>query len=246
MKTLVLFIIILIVFNGRGSSQNSNYHSIPLIGEEAPSFLASTTTGTLHFPSDFGKSWKILFSHPADFTPVCTSEILALAAMQDDFKKLNVKFAIISTDALVLHQSWVRSMDEMMLKCNSTEKIEFPLIDDSNDSISLKYGMISPFVDSRKTVRGVFIIDPENKIQAIFFYPKYVGRNLEEIKRTVVALQTAKSETVLIPVNWKPGADVLLPYPYPYSYYDSLQSNNKGYYNLSWYMLYRKLKNKSE
>lgn len=101
--------------------------------------------------------------------------------------------------------------------------------------------MISPAVDSRKTVRGVFIIDPDNKIQAILFYPKNVGRNLEEIKRTVIALQTARTHSVLTPVNWKPGDDVLLPYPYSYDVNDSLQNMQNGYERLSWYMLFKKL-----
>jgi peroxiredoxin (alkyl hydroperoxide reductase subunit C) len=242
MKTIILISILLSVFLGSAFAQNENYHSIPLIGEEAPSFTASSTKGTIHFPSDYGNNWKILFSHPADFTPVCTSELLELAAMQEDFAKLNVNLVVISTDALVLHQSWVRSMDELISKSNSSVKIDFPLIDDNDDIVSRKYGMISPFVDPKKTVRGVFIIDANNKIQAIFFYPKYVGRNLEEIKRTIIALQTAQRESVLMPVNWKPGGDVLIPYPYPYDYNDSVKIAKHDYYNLSWYMLYRKLK----
>jgi len=241
MKTLVIISIMLLAFGGITFAQDQEFHSIPLIGQDAPVFSAESTIGTIHFPGDFGESWKILFSHPADFTPVCTSEILELALMQQDFKDLNVKLAIISTDALVLHQSWVKSMDGMICKNNNSIKIDFPLIDDSKEDISKKYGMISPFVDSRKTVRGVFIIDPQNKIQAVFFYPKNVGRNLDEIKRTVIALQTARNHTILTPVNWKPGDDVLLPYPYPYNYYDSINGQDAGYHNLSWYMLFKKL-----
>jgi peroxiredoxin 2/4 len=214
---------------------------IPLIGENAPSFIAETTQGTLHFPKDFGKSWKILFSHPADFTPVCTSEILELALMQKEFRELNVKFAIISTDNLELHHSWVNSMNEMISKYDPTVKINFPLIDDHNESISNLYGMISPTVDSKKTVRGVFIIDAEDKIQAILFYPKNIGRNLEEIKRTIIALQTSQKHSVLTPVNWKPGEQVLLPYPYSYDINDSIQSKKEGFERLSWYMLFKKL-----
>jgi len=221
--------------------QTNKNSRIPLIGEDAPSFTARSTSGTINFPADFGLKWKILFSHPADFTPVCTSEILELAHMQSDFKNLNVEIAVVSTDDLALHQSWLESMNGLKYKGVEPVKIDFPLIDDSKFDISLKYGMLSPFVDSRKTVRGVFIIDPHNKIQAIFFYPKNVGRNLEEVKRTVIALQTAGENSVLTPVNWKPGEDVLLPYPYPYTYYDPSQAEDAGCYSISWYMLYKKL-----
>lgn len=241
MKRLYLIVLLIIVIGETSFAQDTKSQSMPLIGEDAPSFTAETTQGTLHFPGDFGKKWKILFSHPADFTPVCTSEILELALMNKDFEKLDVKLAVISTDELSLHQSWVKSMDDLIQVNNSDIKIGFPLIDDSKEIISKKYGMISPFVDSKHTVRGVFIIDPQNKIQAIFFYPKFIGRNLEEIKRTVIALQTAQSHSVLTPVNWKPGDDVLLPYPYPYNYYDTIKGKNEGYYNLNWYMLFKKM-----
>jgi peroxiredoxin 2/4 len=241
MKIVVLIIVFLVVECGSILAQGGNYNSIPLIGQEAPAFVAQSTKGVLHFPADFGHDWKILFSHPADFTPVCTSEIVQLAMMQKDFEALHVKLAVLSTDELVLHQSWVRSMDEMIGVNAPSVKIEFPLIDDSNDSISWKYGMISPFVDSKKTVRGVFIIDPDNKIQAVFFYPKSIGRNLDELKRTVIALQTTHEYSVLTPVNWKPGNDVLLPYPYPYNYYDTISEKGDSFYNLTWYMLYKKL-----
>jgi peroxiredoxin 2/4 len=242
MKTILLILIHTILTAGSIIAQKQNINSIPLIGQDAPAFIANSTKGIIHFPSDYVGTWKILFSHPADFTPVCTSEILELARMQQEFKKLNVSLIVISTDELVLHKSWERSMNEMIGNIDNSAKIDFPLLDDSNDSISWKYGMISPFVDPKKTVRGVFIIDPQNTIQAIFFYPKYMGRNLEEIKRTVIAMQTSGENAVLTPVNWKPGDDVLLPYPYPYNYYDSITGGSAGYFNLSWYMLYKKMK----
>jgi peroxiredoxin 2/4 len=242
MKRNVLVLILLQLSGGMTFSQKMETHPLPLIGEEAPSFIAESTKGTIHFPGDYGKSWKILFSHPADFTPVCTSEILELAIMQKDFNDLDTKIVVLSTDELVLHTSWVKSMDELISRENKNIKIDFPLIDDSKEEISKRYGMITPSVDPKRTVRGVFIIDPQNKIQAYFFYPKNVGRNLEEIKRTVIALQTAQNHTVLTPVNWKPGDDVLLPYPYPYNYYDTINEKENGYYNLSWYMLFKKLK----
>jgi peroxiredoxin 2/4 len=242
MKTAVSISILLFAIKSFTYAQQVVSHSTPLIGEDAPSFIAESTIGTFNFPGDFGKSWKILFSHPADFTPVCTSEILELALMQKEFNELNTKIAVISTDELTLHKSWVKSMDELISKENKNIKINFPLIDDSKEEVSKRYGMVTPAVDPKRTVRGVFIIDPQNKIAAYFFYPKNVGRNLEEIKRTVIALQTAQNHTVLTPVNWKPGDDVLLPYPYPYNYYDTINDKEDGYYNLSWYMLFKKLK----
>jgi peroxiredoxin (alkyl hydroperoxide reductase subunit C) len=221
--------------------QANTVSRIPLIGEDAPAFTAQTTKGVLHFPSDYGKKWKILLSHPADFTPVCTSEILELALVQQQFKDLNAELAVLSTDDISLHKSWEQSMNELLRSENQSARLDFPLIDDSNTEISRKYGMLSPSIDMRHTVRGVFIIDPDNKIESVLFYPSNVGRNLEELQRTLVALQTAKEHAVLTPVNWKPGDDVLLPYPYPYNYYDSIKNGNESYRNLSWYMLFKKM-----
>ena len=222
-------------------SQSKVVSRIPLIGEDAPSFTAITTNGTLEFPADYGRKWKILFSHPAVFTPVCTTEIMELAIMQKEFKDLNCELAVISTDTLERHKLWVKSMESMIYKDDKPIKIKFPLIDDSRMNIALQYGMISPSVSMRKAVRGVFIIDPDNKIEAITFYPTDIGRNLEEIKRTVIALQTAKKNTVLTPVNWKPGEDVLLHNPDSYTYYDQNKKKEDGHYDLSWYLLYKKL-----
>jgi peroxiredoxin 2/4 len=185
---------------------------IPLIGNEAPGFEANTTNGKLIFPEDFGKSWKILFSHPKDFTPVCTSEILEMARMQDEFQNLGVKIAVISTDDLLSHQQWKQSMEDILKDENSSAKINFPLIDDSKTRISGKYGMLHAWENTTRDVRGVFIIDPDNNIQSVLFYPMNIGRNMAEIKRLVVALQTSKQENVLMPVNWEVGDDVLMPY----------------------------------
>jgi peroxiredoxin (alkyl hydroperoxide reductase subunit C) len=185
---------------------------IPLIGNEAPGFESNTTNGKLIFPEDFGKSWKILFSHPKDFTPVCTSEILEMARMQDEFQNLGVKIAVISTDDLLSHQQWKQSMEDILKDENSSAKINFPLIDDSKTRISGKYGMLHAWENTTRDVRGVFIIDPDNNIQSVLFYPMNIGRNMAEIKRLVVALQTSKQENVLMPVNWEVGDDVLMPY----------------------------------
>ena len=207
MKTISL-LVVAVFCNFTTWSQNI----IPLIGNQAPSFEANTTNGKLVFPDDFGKSWKILLSHPKDFTPVCTSEIMELARMQDEFQNLGVQIAIISTDDLQSHIQWKQSMEDILKSENNNAKIDFPLIDDSKTRISNKYGMLHAWDNTTRDVRGVFIIDPDNKIQSLLFYPLNIGRNMVEIKRLVVALQYSKQENVLTPVNWEVGDDVLMPF----------------------------------
>ncbi len=210
---------------------------IPLIGEKAPSFEAASTNGTLVFPSDFGNQWKILFAHPQDFTPVCSSELLELASLQKEFDKRNVKLAVISTSPLEDHKSWKKALEEIEYKGRPATKIKFPLIDDENKLISNEYGMIHPSISGTKSVRGVFIIDPENIIRAVSFYPMNVGRNSEEILRTVEALQAADSQ-LMTPSDWKPGDDLLISVP-PVT--DQRAENvPDGYYKLAWFMWYKK------
>lgn len=194
----------------------SSQSRIPMLGETAPSFQANTTNGKLEFPEDFGNNWKILLSHPKDFTPVCTSEILQLAQMQEEFTALNVKLAIISTDELDSHNQWKQHMEDILLESGHSKEIEFPLIEDNKARISNKYGMLHAWENPTRDVRGVFIISPDNEIKSINFYPMNIGRNMEEIKRVVVALQTSEEEQVLIPANWNQGDDVLMKYV-PYS-----------------------------
>jgi len=193
-------------------AQEKQVYPIPLIGSDAPSFTAHTTKGIISFPGDYHNKWKILVSHPRDYTPVCSSEILEMAQKQDDFEKLGVKLFVLSTDTLYQHQTWVKTLDTLKYKGRNPVAIDFPLIDDNGKSISRQYGMLHPQISTTQDVRGVFIIDPKDKIRAIFFYPMEVGRNLDEIERTVIALQTSDREHVLTPANWKPGEDVLLPY----------------------------------
>jgi peroxiredoxin 2/4 len=208
-----IVIIVCVLFAITGWSQPKN--NIPLIGSEAPAFKAKTTNGDLNFPKDFGNSWKILLSHPKDFTPVCTSEILQLAEMQKDFETLGVKLAIISTDVLSQHQTWKLSIEEIKREGKESVHIKFPLIEDSDAEISKKYGMIHEPISTTKDVRGVFVIDENNIVQSVNFYPMSVGRNMEELKRLVIALQTSKKNQVSTPANWVPGDDVLIGYrPY--------------------------------
>jgi peroxiredoxin (alkyl hydroperoxide reductase subunit C) len=224
--------------NQQETKEDRNFR-IPLIGESAPSFTAESTNGTINFPDDFGKRWKILFSHPQDFTPVCSTEILELARLQDEFDKLGAKLIVVSTDALETHVQWKKSLESLNLNDKGNVKIKFPLVDDDKRVIAKEYGMIHPASNTTKSVRGVFIIDPDNIIQAIYFYPKSVGRNTDELIRMVTALQTTEAGKVLTPVNWKAGNDLLVPIP------PSVDASGKttipqGIYSPIWYLWFKK------
>jgi len=222
-------------------AQEKNHVNFPMLGEDAPSFTAESTTGTLNFPDDYNFKWKILFSHPADFTPVCTSEILELAASQKDFEKLGANIVVVSVDKLENHVEWEKNMETIRYKDRDPVKIDFPLVSDPNLVIAKEYGMIHPSTSTTKDVRGVFIVDPKNKIRAIFYYPINVGRNLGEIERTLVALQTADKQQVLIPGNWQPGDDVLVPYVKSTAEAEKVaKQEDPDYYQLTWYMLFKK------
>jgi len=234
-----IFLFTVLLFSGfLVRSQENNKTYLPLLGENAPAFTGESTNGVINFPEDYGGTWTILLSHPADFTPVCSSELLELGFMQDDFDKLGVKLIVLSTDALSSHYQWVNSIETIKYKNREPVKIKFPLIADETHDISRKYGMIQPNTSSTKDVRGVFLIDPSSKIRAIFFYPMDVGRNLDEIKRTVIALQTVDGKGISTPVDWNPGDDVLLK-----KYTDiSAKPVNEDVYQLIWYMTFMKLR----
>lgn len=212
---------------------------IPLIGESAPSFIAESTNGTINFPDDFGRRWKVLFSHPQDFTPVCSTEIMELANLQDKFDKMGTKLVVISTDALETHVQWKKSMETLHLNNNTSVKIKFPLVDDKDQIVSKKYGMIHPASNTTRSVRGVFIIDPDNIIQAIYFYPKDVGRNTDELLRMITALQATSSGNYLTPVNWKAGNDLLVPIP-PKTDVTGKALVPDGFYSPIWYLWFKK------
>jgi len=195
---------------------NAQKNKIPLIGDQAPSFTAQSTDGKLAFPEVYGKSWKILFSHPRDFTPVCTSELLELAYMKKDFQRLDVKIAVISTDEIGQHKMWKAHLEELNYKDRGPQEIHFPLIDDEKAMVSKKYGMLHEPVSTSEDVRGVFIIDDKNVVRSINFYPMQVGRNMNEIVRIVEALKTVDEAKVLTPANWEMGDDLIVPY-YPFT-----------------------------
>ncbi len=187
---------------------------VPLIGEPAPSFVAETTQGEMRFPEDFKGKWVILFSHPADFTPVCTTEFMTFAKMMPEFEALNCKLVGLSIDGIYSHIAWLRTIKEK-LEYNGMKNIEvtFPLIADIKMDVAKKYGMLQPSASDTKAVRAVFYIDPESKIRAILYYPLSNGRNFQEIKRLLIAMQTSDTHKVATPADWQPGDDVIVPPP---------------------------------
>lgn len=186
--------------------------SMPRIGDKAPEFKAITTQGDINFPQDYSGKWIILFSHPADFTPVCTSEFMTFASMEDEFKALNTQLVGLSIDGLYSHIAWLRTIKEK-IEFNGLKNIEinFPLIEDISMNVARQYGMIQPGESKTKAVRAVFFIDPKGIIRALIYYPLSLGRNFEEIKRVIIALQTADRFNVATPANWEPGNDVIVP-----------------------------------
>lgn len=193
---------------------NNNNWRMPRIGDQAPEFRAMTTKGKLNFPGDYKGYWKILFSHPADFTPVCTTEFIAFAKMQEEFDKLNTKLVGLSVDSLSSHIAWVRNIKEKIeWEGNKNVDIDFPIVVDLSKNVSTLYGMIMPGESNNACVRAVFFIDPTDKIRAIIYYPLVLGRNFDEIKRVIIGLQTADAHDVAMPANWQPGKDVVLHYP---------------------------------
>jgi len=215
----------------------------PLIGDKAPSFTENSTNGVLNFPEDFGESWKILFSHPLDFTAVCTSELCGLALNQKELDSMGVKIAVISIDEIERHLLWKEFMERVLKDTDESVEIKFPIVADLSGKASKKYGMLHSSMSDNRDVRGVFIIDPDNIIQAITFYPMSVGRNMDEIIRTVAALQLTQKENVLTPLNWRPGDDVLVPHnPHTSGELEKNPELEDQYYNVGEFMWYKKMK----
>lgn len=192
---------------------NSGY-AMPRLGDPAPNFTAKTTQGDISFPGDYAGKWVILFSHPSDFTPVCTSEFMTFAGMQDEFAKYNTDLVGLSVDGLNSHIAWLRTIEEKItFRGNSGVQITFPLIDDHTMSIATQYGMIMPGEDTSVAVRAVFIIDPKGAIRTIIYYPLSLGRNFSELLRVIKALQTTDAFGVSTPADWIPGEPVIVPQP---------------------------------
>lgn len=203
-KLIITSAIITALFN------SAKAEAMPLIGDTAPSFKAQTTLGEINFPNDYKGKWVVLFSHPADFTPVCTSEFMAFQKAQPKFCSLNTQLLGLSEDNIEQHQKWIESIKTLNFNEQKNIEISFPIIDDANQSIAKKYGMLQKDKNKEKTVRAVFVIDPESKVRAIIYYPQTIGRYIPEIQRLLLALQTTDAFDVATPANWMPGDDVIV------------------------------------
>ncbi|NLN74385.1 MAG: peroxiredoxin [Bacteroidales bacterium] len=187
-------------------------YPMPRIGEKAPAFTAKTTQGDIDFPKDYEGKWVILFSHPADFTPVCTSEFMTFATMEQEFKELNCELVGLSVDGLFSHIAWLRTIKEKIeYKGMKNVEVNFPLIEDISMNVANKYGMISPNESATQAVRAVFFIDPKGIIRTIVYYPLSLGRNFDELKRILQGLKAADEFGVAMPADWRPGDDVIVP-----------------------------------
>ena len=179
-----------------------------LIGEEAPDFEAETTDGHIKFSEWAKDSWVILFSHPADFTPVCTTEFMAFTDIHPELQKKNVKLIGLSIDSIYSHIAWIKAIKDKLGK-----DIPFPIIEDLSMNVARKYGMIHPAQSGTAAVRAVFFIDPKFKLRALIYYPLSNGRNMAEILRVIDAFQTSDKHGVATPANWTPGQEVIVPPP---------------------------------
>lgn len=215
--------------------------TMPLIGDKAPSFTAKTTQGQIQFPEDYEGKWVILFSHPADFTPVCTTEFMTFATMADEFKALNTELIGLSVDGLFSHIAWLRTIKEKIeFKGMKNVEVKFPLIEDIKMDVAKKFGMIQPGSSDTQAVRAVFIIDPKAIVRCILYYPSSTGRNFDEIKRIILAMQKADAEGVATPANWQPGDDVIIPPAGSCGVAQQRMESPEGMYCLDWFLCLKK------
>ncbi|MDL2230081.1 peroxiredoxin [Treponema sp. OttesenSCG-928-L16] len=209
--------------------------NMPLLGDIFPELEVQTTQGPLHLPQDMKGKWFVLFSHPADFTPVCTTEFAAFQQLVPEFDKLGVKLIGLSIDQITSHIKWIE-----WIKDNLNIEISFPVIA-ANDAVAMKLGMLHPGKGSN-TVRAVFIVDPEGKMRLIIYYPQEIGRNMPEILRAVKALQIADREKVALPADWPNNSlikdNVIIPPPKTVQGAEEYKKNYKGY---DWWFCYRQL-----
>jgi alkyl hydroperoxide reductase subunit AhpC len=175
------------------------------LGDEAPNFTAESTEGTINFYEYLGDSWGVLFSHPADFTPVCTTELGAVSRLRDEFSKRNVKVIALSVDGLESHKSWIGDINE-----TQNTAVNFPIIADEDKKVSTLYDMIHPNANESFTVRSVFVIGPDKKIKLTITYPASTGRNFDELLRVIDSLQLTANYSVATPADWKEGEDVVV------------------------------------
>lgn len=215
------------------SEQEKPQAQFPRLNEPAPAFDAPTTDGQKKL-DDYRGKWLILFSHPADFTPVCTTEFMAFAKRHEDFRKLNTELLGLSIDSNYSHLAWKRN-----IKQNFGVDINFPIIADLSMQVAHMYGMIQPGASDTSAVRATFLIDPEGVLRAMVYYPLNAGRSIGEIYRLLVALQTADENACAMPENWQPGDDVIVPPP---ATSEALEKRlDEGYNTVDWYFSTRSL-----
>lgn len=212
--------------------ENQEILQMPRIGDMAPDFTATTTTGMIKFSEYIKDSWVILFSHPADFTPVCTTEMSGFAVEEENFKKLNTKLIGLSIDSIHSHVAWVNNV-----KKNMGILMKFPIIADIDMKVSKLYGMLQPGESETAAVRAVFFIDPAGKIRLIMYYPLNVGRSMDEIYRVLHALQASDKHKVALPLNWKPGDKAIVPPP---KTVDEMEEREKSDYEMVDFYLAKK------
>ncbi len=226
--------------------QSPDTPRIPLIGEKAPSFKALTTQGEITFPDDYKGKWVILFSHPADFTPVCTTEFMTFAFMEEEFKQLDCALIGLSIDSHYSHIAWLRTIKEK-IKYRNMENVEvrFPVIADLKMDVARKFGMVQPGASDTQAVRAVFFIDPESKIRALVYYPLANGRNFDEVKRLLIAMQTSDKHKVATPADWRPGDKVIIPPPGSCGQAaDRVKGAGSDYECLDWFLCLKSLPEK--
>jgi len=215
--------------------------ALPLIGEKIPEFKAVTTNGVIRFPEDFKGKWVVLFSHPADFTPVCTTEFVAFQNRYNEFKKINTELVGLSIDQVFSHIKWVEWIKEKF-----DIEIRFPVIADDRGQIAEMLGMIHP-AKGTNTVRAVFIIDPKGILRAVLYYPQELGRNMDEILRMVKGLQTVDENGVALPANWPNNElvndEVIVP---PASTVEDAEKRLKEYECFDWWFCHKKIKQREE
>jgi peroxiredoxin (alkyl hydroperoxide reductase subunit C) len=209
---------------------------LPRLNELAPDFEALTTHGTIRL-ADYQGSWLMLFSHPADFTPVCTTEFIAFAEIYPSLQRRGVELLGLSIDSLYSHIAWVRNIKE---KTGVT--IPFPIIADLNKEVAIRYGMIMPGESTTETSRCVFIIDPESKVRAMIYYPLSLGRNMQELLRVIDALQMGDTHHVATPANWQPGAQVIVPAPTTVEMAEERITQQDGLDCIDWYLCKKTVK----
>lgn len=210
---------------------------LPRINEPAPQFEAKSTNGVIRLSDYTGKGkWVLLFSHPADFTPVCTTEFVEFSRAYSEFEKRNVQLIGVSIDSVYSHIAWIRNIEQ-----NFGVKVRFPVVADLDQKVARSFGMVHEAVSDTSAVRAVFFIDPKNAVRAILYYPLSLGRNVEEILRVFDALQAAEANACSTPANWRPGQPVIVPAPITQQDAEKRVADANGYQLKDWYFAQKDL-----